>query len=94
MNIFPTFHVTQLKRYHANDDELFPTRSHLRPPPVRFPDGSEEYVLERILDAKKIGRGHRYLVRWKGYGQEDDSWVSGAELKGTHVLDDWLRSHN
>jgi Chromo (CHRromatin Organisation MOdifier) domain len=89
MNIFPTFHATQLKLYHANDDSMFPTRAHIRPPPLKFADGSEEYFIDSILDERKIGRGRRYLVRWKGYGVEDDSWVAGAELKGTDALKDW-----
>ncbi|EIW59799.1 uncharacterized protein TRAVEDRAFT_58457 [Trametes versicolor FP-101664 SS1] len=54
-------------------------------------DGSdeEEYEIEAILDAKhgtfpegRIG----YLVKWKGYGDEHNSWVDEKDAEGAKVL--------
>ncbi|KAJ2921319.1 hypothetical protein H1R20_g15775, partial [Candolleomyces eurysporus] len=87
--LFPVFHVSQLKPYHTNDDSLIPTRAHIRPPPLKFVDGEEEFFIDRILDEHKTRRASRYLVRWKGYGQEDDMWLPEKELEGTIALDRW-----
>ena len=33
------------------------------------------YEVERILDKRKSNKGKmEYLVQWKGYGREDDTW--------------------
>ncbi len=68
MNIFPTFHVSLLKPYRANNDSLFPSRSHRDPGPIITDDGVEEYVVDEIIDHQCRGRGYRFLVRWKDWG--------------------------
>jgi hypothetical protein len=88
-NLFPVFHGSLLKRYYANDDALVPTRAHLKPPPLKFEDGSEEYFIDKIIDEHKTRRITRYLVRWKGYGPEDDLWIPEHELEGTDALARW-----
>ncbi|KAJ2913860.1 hypothetical protein MD484_g6573, partial [Candolleomyces efflorescens] len=87
--LFPVFHVSQLKRYHDNDDVEVPARSLLKPGPLTFEDGTEEYFIDRILDEHKTRRGSRYLVRWEGYGEEDDLWITERELEGTDALRRW-----
>ena len=32
------------------------------------------YEVEGILDSKRFGRTVKYRVRWKGYGEADDTW--------------------
>jgi hypothetical protein len=43
-----------------------------RPPPDLV-DGEEEYEVEKVIDKKKMGRGHKtyYLVKWKGYSASE-----------------------
>lgn len=43
------------------------------PPPVEI-DAQEEYHVDRVLDSKKTRGRVYYLVRWTGYGPNDDSW--------------------
>ena len=71
-NVFPTFHASQLKRFNENNASLFPSREHPCPGPIVTSDGVEEYTIERIIDQRRRGRGFQYLVRWKGYGAEED----------------------
>jgi hypothetical protein len=91
-NIFPTFHASELKRFVPNDSELFPSREHPRPGPVLTEDGLEEFTIDRIIDQRKRGRGFQYLVRWVGYGPEDDRWLPRRELEDCAALDEWLVS--
>ena len=53
-------------------------------------DGSEEYFIHDIIDERCCGCGYRYLVRWIGYGAEENHWLKGAKLKDTEALDIWL----
>ena len=71
-NIFPTFHTSQLKHFTENDALLFPSWEHISPGPIMTSDGMEEYAINRIIDEWRRGRGHQYLVRWVGYGPEED----------------------
>ncbi|KAF8753261.1 hypothetical protein RHS01_06869 [Rhizoctonia solani] len=37
-------------------------------------EGEEEYEVEQILDSKRQRGKWFYLIKWKGYGPEDNSW--------------------
>jgi len=39
------------------------------------------YKIDKILD-KRVRRGFwEYLVRWKGYGKDFDSWILASRIK-------------
>src|SRR5277367_2230712 len=85
------FHTSQVLPYHENDPSLFPSRSFPSPPPIITPLCVEEYLIRDIVDERRSGRGSKYLVRWVGYGDEENRWLpSRKELKDTKVLDIWL----
>ena len=44
-----------------------------RPPPITV-DGEEEYKVEGIMDSQETKGNWEYLIKWKGYGPEDNSW--------------------
>ena len=89
--VLPTFHASELKPHHANDNEMFPGRRFSRPEPIITESGDEEFLVDRILDARRRGRGMQYLVRWLGYDAGQDSWVPGAALKDCVALNAWER---
>ena len=90
MKMFPTFHASLLKRYHANDDTQFPSRSFSPPAPVFTEDGLEEQDVESIIDHQRRGRGYRFLVHWKGFPSSHDSWLPGSECRDLAALDTYL----
>jgi RNase H-like domain found in reverse transcriptase/Reverse transcriptase (RNA-dependent DNA polymerase)/Integrase zinc binding domain/Chromo (CHRromatin Organisation MOdifier) domain/Aspartyl protease len=92
-NIFPTFHTSLIKPFFDNNDLKFPARSLEKPGPI-IVNGTEEYFVDRILDHKKIGKGYRYLVRWRGYGPGEDRWIRGADLDENSALDDYWDARN
>ena len=66
-------------------DDPFDRRKDHEPEPL-IVEGSEEYEVERILkSAKKRGK-MRYLVRWKGYDPEDDTWEPIENLDNADEL--------
>lgn len=91
-NVFHMFHSGELKPHVENDPVLFPGREYEQPGPVVTSEGLEEFEIDQIIDAKRHGRGWRYLVRWVGYGPDHDRWLPGAELAECEALDDWFTS--
>ena len=69
--IHPVFNVVKLTP--APDDPI-PGRRMPPPPPPEIIDGEEEWVVEDILDSKIINQKLQYLVKWKGFGVEHNSW--------------------
>lgn len=45
--------------------------------------------MESIIDHKNWGRGHRYLVKFQGYPDSFNRWLSGSDLEGDTALTDY-----
>ena len=86
---FPGFHSSLLKPFIPNDPTLFPDREFTQPGAVVTEDGTEENMIDKIVDARRRGRGKQYLVRWVGYDRDHDEWLSGKMLEDTEALDIW-----
>ena len=52
-------------------------------------DGTEENMINKIVDACCCGHSKQYLVRWVGYDHDHDEWLSGKMLEDTEALDIW-----
>ena len=56
-----------------------------------------EFVVEKIIDSTiddNIPKTQwQFLVRWEGYGEEDDLWLSWNELKHVKALHNYLRDN-
>ena len=44
------------------------------PVPADLVEEEEEYEVEAILDSRKKGQFIKYLVKWKGYSDTENSW--------------------
>jgi hypothetical protein len=79
-SIHDVFHTDLLTPYHET-----PTHgaNYQRPPPDLV-DGVEEYEVEKVLDSRRHGRGHKlqYLIAWKGYPDSDNQWVNWDDAEG------------
>ena len=78
--LHPTFNIEKLKPYR-DGRALFPDRPQRfdRPPPEVDADsnGDEQFVVERIIAQRRARdrrRGFEYLVAWKGYPPEENTW--------------------
>ncbi|KNZ76902.1 Chromobox like protein, partial [Termitomyces sp. J132] len=57
----------------------FPGQRPSRPPPIEVKD-KYHYEVNEILDSQIVRGRLQYLVRWKGYGPEDDTWEPQKNL--------------
>jgi transposase InsO family protein len=88
--LHPVFNVVKLTP--APDDPI-PGRRIPPPPPPEIIDGEEEWVVEEILDSKVINRKLRYLVKWKDFGIEHNSWEPWDNVHAPDLVADFYRKH-
>lgn len=82
--VHPVFHVSLLRRW--TPDSIIERPRPTRPEPEIAEDGKPEYEVEDILDSRIRYRKLQYLVRWKGYGPEENSWEPVDNLAGAPEL--------
>ena len=94
--------LTSMSRLHPifNVIKLLPTPSDpipgqkASPPPLpEIVDGEEHYVVEWILDSQFM-RGHlQFLMKWEGYGYEENPWVSEQDVTAPDKLHKFYQIH-
>jgi hypothetical protein len=84
------FHVDRLSPYKGNEV------NGLKPPPPEpvTVEGENEYEVDHVRDSRLFGRTLKYLVRWKGYGEGDDTWEPATNLKhAPDAVADFYKKH-
>ena len=82
--IHPVFHASLLTPYKENDihGPNFPE------PPPDLINEEEEYKIEWILKHRGPPKNCFYLIRWKGYTAEEDTWIQESDLEhAAEILD-------
>jgi len=44
-------------------------------------EGEPEYEVEEVVSSRKHGRGIQYLIKWKGYGNEENTWEARSNME-------------
>ncbi|CAJ0922641.1 unnamed protein product [Ranitomeya imitator] len=78
--IHNVFHRSLLRSY------VVPVVPSVDPPAPVLVEGELEYEVEKILDSRFSRRRLQYLVKWKGYGQEDNSWVVASDVHAADLV--------
>ncbi|CAJ0940200.1 unnamed protein product [Ranitomeya imitator] len=86
--IHNVFHKSLLRKF------VEPVVPSVDPPAPALVNGELEYVVEKILDSRFSRRKLQYLVKWKGYGQEDNSWVSASDVHAVDLVRAFHRAHS
>jgi hypothetical protein len=76
--VYPIFHDSYLMPYR----KLVYTSQQPPPhPPPILVDGEPEFKVESVLDERMWRRRLEYLVHWKGYRREHNTWEAAANLE-------------
>jgi hypothetical protein len=81
--LHPVFNIDRLKHYVPNNSKFASRLQRFdRPTPEAYADtnGDTVFEVERIVAAKGKGRGLRYLIAWKGYPPEENTWEQRSAL--------------
>jgi len=81
MRIYPVVNISQIVRYK----EQMKGQKKEEEKPVEV-EGVEEWEVEKILNKKKIRGVEKYLIRWKGFTAEGDTWERRENLKNVEEL--------
>ena len=63
------------------------------PPPPEIIDREEEWVVEDILDSKLTNQKLRYLVKWKDFVVEHNSWEPRENAHTPDIIADFYWKH-
>ena len=75
--LLPVFNVVKLLQA---PEDLIPSRKARLPPPPEMVDGEEHYIVERVLDSRLMRSQLQFLVKWEGYGYEENSWIPESDI--------------
>jgi len=88
--LHPVFNVVKLTL--APEDLITEWRAEDHPLPIVI-DGEAEWEVEEILDSHWHQRRFQYLIKWKGYDHEHNSWESASEVSAPELTAEFHRKH-
>ena len=83
--IHPVFHVSLLKHYHSDG------RSRPAPPPLYYDESGQAVWEVSHLLAERTNpttKETEFLVRWQGYGPDQDSWSRASDILDKSLIAD------
>src|SRR6202000_2685884 len=54
----------------------------------------DSYVVEKVLDHRKIGNKIQYLVKWQGYPDEDNTWEPESHFETIECIEEYWANKN
>jgi len=87
--MYPVFHASKLAQY--SESTIHGQKSTALP--LTLIQGQKEWEVEQVLDSRQRHGKNKYLVRWKGYTQGDDTWEPEENLQNAgEKLQEYLQS--
>ena len=80
MKIHPVFHITVLEPAHPS----IPVATQV--PILETNDNDKEYVVEKVLQSQLVDGRLQYLVKWKGYSMDNNTWEPASQFTSKKVL--------
>ena len=81
--LHPVFNVIKLS---AAPEDPIPGRKPQAPPPPIVVDREPEWEVEEILDSRWHRRRFQFLIKWKGFSREHNSWEVTSNIKASDLV--------
>src|ERR1700676_3463668 len=81
--LHPVFAVVKLMPAPA---DLIPGQQSNPPPDPILVDGEEHYEVEAVLDSRIFQGQLQYLIQWKGYSYEHNSWENATDVRSPTLI--------
>jgi len=62
-------------------------------PPLIIVDREEKWEVEEILDSHWHRRRFQFLVKWKGYGREHNSWEAVSNVSAPNLIVEYYHKY-
>jgi len=84
------FNVVKLS---AAPDNPIPGRKPQASPPPIVVNGEPEWEVEEVLDSRWHRRRFQFLIKWKGFSREHNSWEAASDVKAPDLVAKYYRRH-
>jgi len=81
IRIHPVVNISRVQLYKPQVEGQKKT-----PPKLVIIEGEEEFEIEKIINKRTVRGKKKFLVRWKGYTVEEDTWESRENLENAKEL--------
>ena len=80
--LHPVFNVVKLSA--TSEDPILGRKPQALLPPIV--NGEEEWEVEEILNSRWHRRRFQFLVKWKGFSREHNSWEVASNVKALDLV--------
>jgi hypothetical protein len=88
--LHPVFNVVKLLRA----PKALILGRHPKPPPdLQIIDGEPEYEVEAILDSWHFCNRLQFLISWKGYGYEENTWTDEDDVRAPDLVREFYQKN-
>jgi len=88
--LHPVFNVIKLST--TPDDPIPGRKPRALPPPIVI-DGELEWEVEEVLDSCWHWRRFQFLIKWKGFSREHNSWKVASNVKAPDLVVKYYQKH-
>ena len=88
--LHPVFNIVKLSA--ALEDLILGRKLQALLPPI-IVNGEEEWEVEEILNSRWYQRRFQFLVKWKGFSREHNSWEVASDVKAPDLVAEYYRKH-
>jgi len=81
IRIYPVVNISRVQLYKPQVKGQKKT-----PPKPVIIEGEEEFKVEKIINKRTVRGKEKFLVRWKGYTVEEDTWENRENLENAKEL--------
>jgi len=88
--LHPVFNVVKLSTV---PDDLIPGRKPQAPPPPIVVNREPEWEVEEVLDSCWHQRRFQFLIKWKSFSREHNSWEVASDVKAPDLVTEYYQKY-